>query len=139
MSPARTWKKNQENSRDHQPFTYIGSSICVESRIMDFKIAFLSVDGPSFLKIEFNVPRQELERKFQRNFKEQNRFTYSSDSVAFECAVVDLHNAFIKINSAALGVTCPPPGHREFSGKLCRPSLIHLPCQRCWCRRSNQG
>jgi hypothetical protein len=44
--------ENQENSRDHQPFTYIGSGICVESRIVDFKISFLSVDGPSFLKIE---------------------------------------------------------------------------------------
>jgi hypothetical protein len=45
----------------------------------------------------------------------KKRFTYETGSVAFECAVVDLHSASINIgtiniNSTALGVACPPTG-----------------------------
>ena len=32
---------------------------------MDDKGSILNVDGPSVLKIELHVPRQELERKFE--------------------------------------------------------------------------
>jgi hypothetical protein len=32
---------------------------------MDDKGSILDVDGPSVLKIELHVPRQELERKFE--------------------------------------------------------------------------
>jgi hypothetical protein len=38
--------------------------------------------------------------------------SYAVGSAALECAVVDLHGALPNINSTALGVACPPPGHR---------------------------
>jgi hypothetical protein len=47
------------------------------------------------------------------NFKEISRssigFTYIFSSVAFECAVVDLHNGIDSINSSTLEVACTPP------------------------------
>jgi hypothetical protein len=52
-------------------------------------------------------------RKFQRRFKFKKNPDLLTKRVAvllFECAVVDLQSAFIKINSAALGVACSPPG-----------------------------
>jgi hypothetical protein len=44
-------------------------------------------------------------------FWDQLVTTYVGGSVALECAVVDLHGAVRNINSAALKVACPPPGH----------------------------
>jgi hypothetical protein len=47
---AGTWRKVQENSGDHHPFTYIGSLVSGKSRVMDDKIPMLNIDRSSALK-----------------------------------------------------------------------------------------
>jgi hypothetical protein len=66
----------------------------------------------------FHVARRELEQKSQgenlRTALEQWSSYVVATTVAFECAVIDLHGASIKINSTALEVACPPPNFRKF-------------------------
>jgi hypothetical protein len=73
----------------------------------------------------FHVVRRELERNFEKVHSAENTIlaagvTYRSSLVAFKCAVVDLHCAFIGINGSALEVACGPPGHGEKIRKFLR-------------------
>jgi hypothetical protein len=68
MSPAGTWKKNQERSADQHSFTYNFSDVGVKSRIMDDKISLLNVDGPSILKVPCGAPGH---REISGNFCER--------------------------------------------------------------------
>jgi hypothetical protein len=63
---------------------------------------------------------KEGSKKDQRRTKEGQKnsqmsaaeATHLGSVIAFKHAVVDLRSALININSSALEVACPPPGHR---------------------------
>jgi hypothetical protein len=62
-----------------------------------------------------------------QEISENSEITYNASFVAFECAAIDLHNGTIlSSNSSALKVACPPPGHREKSGKADHHSSTYL-------------
>jgi hypothetical protein len=57
-------------------------------------------------------------KKVQESSRNNFGSTYIGGSVAVKSAGVDLDICIISINSPALEVACPPPGHREISGKF---------------------
>jgi hypothetical protein len=50
-------------------------------------------------------------KKFQESSRVDHSCTYIGGSIALEYAVIDLHNDTLSIDSSALEVACPPPGH----------------------------
>jgi hypothetical protein len=48
-------------------------------------------------------------------------------AVLLKCAVVDPHGALRNINSAALEVACPPPGHGE-NQDISMPKFVEHTC-----------
>jgi hypothetical protein len=57
-------------------------------------------------------------KKVQEIFETRFRTTYLVNAIALECAGVDLDICTISINSSALEVACPPPGHRRKIRKI---------------------
>jgi hypothetical protein len=66
-------------------------------------------------------------KKVQGSPRNSFRSTYIGGSVAVKSAGVDLDICIISINSPALEVACPPPGHRELSGNFCERKLCDIP------------
>jgi hypothetical protein len=62
-SPARTWKKFQESSRDYHSCTYHVGSVALECAVIDrHNGTTLSMDSAA---LDVACPRRELERKFE--------------------------------------------------------------------------
>jgi hypothetical protein len=134
-------EKVQERSADHHSSTYIESGVGVEGRIMDDKSSIKNVDGSTILEVACPPPGIGA-RKIQESSQRSFGITYIGGRVALEGAIIDLNigTTSPSINSSALEVACPPPGHRENSGKFCSSSLINLQSsRRCWCRSLNHG